>query len=53
VEKRERKLSMYQLHYFPANTNAAPHMSLEDIGAKYDLGPRLASEQQGTADEIC
>jgi glutathione S-transferase len=28
---------MYQLHYFPANTNAAPHMSLEDIGVKYDL----------------
>lgn len=28
---------MYQLHYFPANANAAPHMLLEEIGVKYDL----------------
>jgi glutathione S-transferase len=28
---------MYQLHYFPANANAAPHMLLEHIGVKYDL----------------
>lgn len=28
---------MYQLHYFPANANAAPHMILEEIGEKYDL----------------
>jgi glutathione S-transferase len=28
---------MYQLHYFPANANAAPHMLLEELGAKYDL----------------
>lgn len=28
---------MYQLHYFPANANAAPHMMLEEIGGKYDL----------------
>ncbi len=28
---------MYQLHYFPANANAAPHMVLEEIGAKYEL----------------
>jgi glutathione S-transferase len=28
---------MYQLHYFPANANAAPHMLLEEIGIKYDL----------------
>ena len=28
---------MYQLHYFPANANAAPHMVLEAIGIKYDL----------------
>jgi len=28
---------MYQLHYFPANANAAPHMLLEQIGVKYDL----------------
>jgi glutathione S-transferase len=28
---------MYQLHYFPANANAAPHMVLEELGAKYEL----------------
>jgi glutathione S-transferase len=28
---------MYQLHYFPANANAAPHMVLEALGAKYEL----------------
>ena len=28
---------MVQLHYFPANANAAPHMLLEEIGVKYDL----------------
>src|ERR1700722_10148910 len=28
---------MYQLHYFPANANAAPHMLLEELGVKYDL----------------
>ena len=28
---------MYQLHYFPANANAAPHMLLEELGAEYDL----------------
>jgi glutathione S-transferase len=28
---------MYQLHYFPANANAAPHMFLEELGAKYEL----------------
>lgn len=28
---------MYQLHYFPANANAAPHMVLEEIGIGYDL----------------
>jgi DNA-binding winged helix-turn-helix (wHTH) protein len=28
---------MYQLHNFPANANAAPHMLLEDTGVKYDL----------------
>jgi glutathione S-transferase len=28
---------MYQLHYFPANANAAPHMLLEEIGVKYGL----------------
>jgi glutathione S-transferase len=28
---------MYQLHYFPANANAAPHMLLEEIGIRYDL----------------
>jgi glutathione S-transferase len=28
---------MYQLHYFPANANAAPHMLLEELGAEYEL----------------
>jgi glutathione S-transferase len=28
---------MYQLHYFPANASATPHMLLEQIGAEYDL----------------
>src|ERR1700751_2441098 len=28
---------MYQLHYFPSNANAAPHMVLEELGQKYDL----------------
>jgi glutathione S-transferase len=28
---------MYQLHYFPSNANAAPHMVLEEFGQKYDL----------------
>jgi glutathione S-transferase len=28
---------MYQLHYFPANASAAPHMLLEQIGAEYNL----------------
>ena len=28
---------MYQLHYFPANASAAPHMVLEEIGVSYDL----------------
>ena len=28
---------MYQLHYFPSNANAAPHMVLEELGQQYDL----------------
>ena len=28
---------MLQLHYFPANANAAPHMLLEEIGVEHDL----------------
>ncbi len=28
---------MYQLHYFPGNANAAPHMVLEELGQRYDL----------------
>jgi len=28
---------MYQLHYFPSNANAAPHMVLEELGLQYDL----------------
>jgi glutathione S-transferase len=53
VENRERKVSMYQLHYFPANTNAAPHMSLEDIGVKYDLVLAPLTSKKETTDEIC
>src|SRR6202158_3351075 len=37
MENTNRKAPMYQLHYFPANANAAPHMLLEELGAKYDL----------------
>src|SRR5712672_2986952 len=28
---------MYQLHYFPSNANAAPHMVLEELSQKYEL----------------
>ena len=28
---------MYQLHYFPGNANAAPHMVLEELGQAYEL----------------
>lgn len=28
---------MYELHYFPANANAAPHMLLEELGVEYEL----------------
>jgi glutathione S-transferase len=28
---------MYTLYYYPANANAAPHMLLQEIGAKYQL----------------
>src|SRR5690242_4160937 len=28
---------MYQLHYYPANASAAPHMVLEEMGADYEL----------------
>jgi hypothetical protein len=28
---------MYQLHYFPGNANAEPHMVLDELGQKYDL----------------
>lgn len=29
--------TMYQLHYFPGNANAAPHMVLEELGQTYEL----------------
>jgi glutathione S-transferase len=35
--KTNRKTPMYQLHYFPANANAAPHMLLEELGVRYGL----------------
>jgi glutathione S-transferase len=28
---------MYQLHYFPSNANAAPHMVLEELRQEYEL----------------
>lgn len=28
---------MYQLHYFPSNANAAPHMVLEELGQAHEL----------------
>jgi len=28
---------MYQLHYYPSNANAAPHMVLEELGQAYEL----------------
>jgi glutathione S-transferase len=28
---------MYEVHYFPGNANAAPHMLLEELGQKYNL----------------
>jgi glutathione S-transferase len=28
---------MYQLHYFPSNANAAPHVVLEELGQTYEL----------------
>ncbi len=28
---------MYELHYFPANANAAPHMVLQELGVPYEL----------------
>jgi hypothetical protein len=32
---------MYQLHYLPANANAAPHMLLEELG-EYGAGVAAA-----------
>ncbi len=28
---------MYKLYYYPGNANLAPHMVLQEIGAKYEL----------------
>jgi hypothetical protein len=36
-KKRKRNVTMYQLHYFPANASAAPHMLLEELGVDYAL----------------
>ena len=32
-----RNTPMYQLYYYPANANAAPHMLLEELGVDYEL----------------
>jgi glutathione S-transferase len=37
VKTANTEKPMYQLHYFPANANAAPHMLLEELGQKYEL----------------
>ena len=39
---------MYQLHYFPSNANAAPHMVLEELSQKYELvlGDRTKNAQK-------
>lgn len=44
---------MYQLHYFPSNANAAPHMVLEELGLAYDLVlVDRASNAQKSADYL-
>jgi glutathione S-transferase len=35
--QHHRNTPMYQLRYFPAHANAAPHMVLEELGAKCEL----------------
>ena len=42
---------MYQLYYFPGNANLAPHILLEEIGAKYELVlvDRNKNEQKSAA----
>jgi thioesterase domain-containing protein len=35
--KRERNISMYQLHYFPANASAATPMLPDEIAVEYHL----------------
>jgi glutathione S-transferase len=37
IENTNRNAPMYELHYFPANANAAPHMLLEELGVKHEL----------------
>jgi glutathione S-transferase len=37
MDAQIRRDTMYQLHYFPSNANAAPHMVLEEIGDEYEL----------------
>jgi glutathione S-transferase len=37
MDAQIRRDAMYQLHYFPSNANAAPHMVLEEIGHEYEL----------------
>jgi hypothetical protein len=35
--KRQRNISMYQLHYFPASAYAASHTLLDEIAVEYQL----------------
>jgi len=46
MENANRNVSMYQLHYFPANANAAPHMLLEALGAAIFPQDQSAGDMQ-------
>jgi hypothetical protein len=37
--KRQRSISMFQIHYFPASAYAASRTLLEETGVKYRLVP--------------
>ena len=39
---------MYQLHYFPANANAVPHMLLDGFGVGAALAARVGAPEGAT-----
>ena len=43
---------MYQLHYFPANANAAPHMLLSRWARPMSKPPRLSSSVAKLLDKV-